>query len=188
MKQIIAYIKTFIKETDIFLSLLCISASVYGVLMVYSATYSSVKEGAFISRDAKTMIMAVGVGIAAALIISLIDYEIFLRLWPLVGVVCVGLMVLTLLIGVGPESRSDVKTWIVLGNTGLYFQPSELVKIGFIITFSAHLDKVREEIGKLKNVLMLCIHGAIPVLLVAVSGDMGSALDAAEHAPLLHLS
>ena len=176
MKQIIAYIKTFIKETDIFLSLLCISASVYGVLMVYSATYSSVKEGAFISRDAKTMIMAVGVGIAAALIISLIDYEIFLRLWPLVGVVCVGLMVLTLLIGVGPESRSDVKTWIVLGNTGLYFQPSELVKIGFIITFSAHLDKVREEIGKLKNVLMLCIHGAIPVLLVAVSGDMGSAL------------
>ena len=119
MKQIIAYIKTFIKETDIFLSLLCISASVYGVLMVYSATYSSVKEGAFISRDAKTMIMAVGVGIAAALIISLIDYEIFLRLWPLVGVVCVGLMVLTLLIGVGPESRSDVKTWIVLGNTGL---------------------------------------------------------------------
>ena len=176
MRKIISYLKTFIKETDIFLSLLCVTVSVYGILMVYSATYSSRLEGSFISRDARTMILAVCVGIVAALIISAIDYEIFLRFWPAVGAVCILLMILTLLIGVGPESRSDVKTWIVLGNTGLYFQPSELVKLGFIITFAAHLDKVRDEIGKLTNVLLLCAHGAVPVLLVAVSGDMGSAL------------
>lgn len=176
MRKIISYLKTFIKETDIFLSLLCVIISVYGVLMVYSATYSSVPDDGFISRDAKTMILAICVGMAAALVISAVDYEVVLRLWPAVGAVCVLLMVLTLLIGVGPDSRSDVKTWIVLGNTGLFFQPSELVKLGFIVTFSAHLDKVRDEIGKLTNVLLLCAHGAVPVLLVAVSGDMGSAL------------
>lgn len=176
MRKIISYLKTFIKETDIFLSLLCIIISVYGVLMVYSATYSSVPEGSFISRDARAMVLAICVGMVAALIISAVDYEILLRLWPAVGAVCVLLMILTMLIGVGPDSRSDVKTWIALGNTGLFFQPSELVKLGFIITFSAHLDKVRDEIGKFLNVILLCAHGAVPVLLVAVSGDMGSAL------------
>ena len=79
-------------------------------------------------------------------------------------------------IGVGPESRPDVKTWIKLGNLGIYFQPSELLKIGFIITFAVHIDAVRDNLDSLKNIILLCIHAGVPTLLVLVTGDMGSAL------------
>ena len=175
MDKIITQIKSFIKETDKILLFLCITVSALGVILVSSATGNG--EELF-SRDAKVMMLAVSAGIIASLIISVIDYNFIVRLWPIIAGVCLLLMFLLFIpgVGVGPAERPDAKTWIVLGNTGLFFQPSELVKLGFIITFTVHVDYVRDSINSLKNVLFLCIHGAIPVLLVLVSGDMGSAL------------
>lgn len=175
MNKIISQIKTFIKETDKFLLFLSVLISVFGILLVSSATRTGEE---MISRDARVMIIAVSVGVIMSLIISVIDYNFIIRLWPVIAGVCIFLMLLLFIpgVGVGPPSRPDVKTWIVLGSSGLYFQPSELVKIGFIITFTVHLDTVRDDINSLKNVILLCIHAAVPVLLVLVSGDMGSAL------------
>lgn len=175
MNKIISQIKSFIKETDKILLFLCILISALGILLVSSATGSGDE---LFSRDAKVMMLAVSVGVVAALIISVIDYNFIVRLWPIIAGVCLLLMLLLFIpgVGVGPPERPDAKTWIVLGNTGLFFQPSELVKIGFIITFTVHIDYVRDNLNSLKNILFLCIHGAIPVLLVLVSGDMGSAL------------
>lgn len=175
MSKIISHIKTFFKETDKILLFLCMLVSAFGVLMVTSATRSSSSEN-LLSRDARVMLLAVAAGIVIALIISAIDYNFIVRLWPVIAFVCIVLMVLLFFIGTGPDSRSDVKTWLMLGNTSLYFQPSELVKIGFIITFSFHLDAVRDNINSLKNVILLCLHGAVPTVLVTASGDMGSAL------------
>ena len=56
------------------------------------------------------------------------------------------------------------------------FQPSELVKIGFIITFGVHLDKVKEKINNIFSILQLGANAAVPIVLVAATGDMGSAL------------
>lgn len=175
MDKIISQIKSFIKETDKFLLFLCILLSTFGVLLVSSATHSG--ETLF-SRDARVMLLAVIAGIIIALMISVIDYNFIVKLCPIIGGICIVLMLLLLIpgVGVGPSSRSDAKTWIVLGNTGLYFQPSELVKIGFIITFGVHLDSVRDNINSIKNIMLLCIHGAIPIVLVVITGDMGSAL------------
>ena len=175
MNRIISQIKSFIKETDKILLFLSVLISTFGVLLVASATGSG--NGEF-SRDARVMIIAVVMGIVMSLIISVIDYNFIIKLWPVIAGVCLVLMLVLFIpgVGVGPPSRPDVKTWIVLGNSGLYFQPSELVKIGFIITFAVHLDSLRDNINELKSILFLCIHGAIPILLVLVSGDMGSAL------------
>ena len=175
MNKIISHIKTFIKETDKILLFLCILMSVFGVLLVASATADG--AGFVFSRDARVMVIAIAAGIALAMIISLVDYNFIVRMWPVIAAVCVIMMLLLFTpLGTGPTEREEVKTWIKLGNSGLYFQPSELVKIGFIITFSVHADTVRDNINKIKNLLLLCIHGVIPVLLVTVSGDMGSAL------------
>lgn len=175
MKRIITQIKSFIKETDKILLFLCILISALGVLLVSSATGTG---EAMLSRDARVMLIAVVAGIVMSLVISVIDYNFIVRLWPIVAGVCLLLMLLLFIpgVGVGPPSRPDVKTWIKLGNLGLYFQPSELVKIGFIITFSVHIDATRDNLDSIKNLLFLCIHAAIPVFLVLVSGDMGSAL------------
>lgn len=169
-----ASVKQYIKETDKWLLLFTIAASIYGIMLVFSATYADRGDRA-IPRDALVMALAFLIGIVACMIISSIDYEIMARLWILVAIGCVLLMVITMFFGkaLNPQ-RQDARSWLDLGP--IAFQPSELVKVGFILTFSVHLDLVKEEINKFKNVVLLCIHGAIPVLLVMLTGDDGSAL------------
>ena len=174
MKQILKEIKHFIKETDKALLFLCILASAFGSLSVMSATKWTVSDGGMFSRDFIVMVAAVCAGIFIALVISVIDYEFILKLAPLIGLVCIGLMVLLFIIGVGPLERPDAKTWIKFGS--IYFQPSEIVKIGFIITFGVHIERVKSNINHPFSILQLGLHAIIPVVLVIKSGDMGSAL------------
>ena len=166
------------RETDWLFLTLCFLLSAFGVLMVASASFRTKAEGALLSRDAVVMILATMLGLAIALVISFIDYDLILKLWPLVALGSVGLMLLLLTpLGVAPDARSDARSWLkILPRFNLYLQPSEILKIGFIITFSVHLDKVRHELSSFRNVLLLCIHAAIPIGLVVVTGDMGSAL------------
>lgn len=174
MGKIFYWIKDFFKGTDKLLLGLCMVLSSIGVVMVYSATRVNLTEDQIISRDARTMFLAVVMGIIMALVISSFDYEAVARLWPLIAIVCLGLMMSLFVIGSSPEGRDDAISWIKLGS--FYFQPSELLKIGFIITFSVHLDTVREDINKIKNVILLGIHAMIAIGLVVLTGDMGSAL------------
>lgn len=164
-------IKKIFRQTDILFVAICLALSAFGIIMVSSATQSG---DSILSRDAKVMILATCMGLFAAMVISFIDYDIILKLWPLVGLASVVLMLGLFAFGVSPEGRSDAFSWYKIGS--LYFQPSEIVKIGFIITFSFHISKVKNNISSLKNVFFLCIHAAIPILLVVVTGDMGSAL------------
>lgn len=164
-------IKKAIRQTDILLLIICLALSIFGIIMVFSATYDG---EALLSRDGKVMILATVLGLAAAMVISFIDYDIILKLWPLAGIAGVLIMLGLFVFGTSPEGRSDAFSWYRFGS--LYFQPSEIVKIAFIITFAHHLSKVKNEISSLKNVFFLCVHAFIPIFLVVVTGDMGSAL------------
>ena len=91
MNRIITQIKSFIKETDKILLFLCMLVSALGILLVSSATGSGDE---LFSRDAKVMLLAVSAGVIASLIISVIDYNFIVRLWPIVAGVCLLLMFL----------------------------------------------------------------------------------------------
>ena len=168
------YLVYFWKSTDKLLLFLCLLASAFGVLMVTSATWHTMKEGAALPRDTYTMIAAVVLGLIIAMAISLVDIDIWCRMWYIWAIVGVALMVFILFFGTAPSARSDARTWIKLGV--IYFQPSELVKVFFITTFAVHLDHIREELNKFKNVVLLALHALFPFLLVSISGDDGSAL------------
>ena len=174
MRKFFKTIKNFIKETDKILLLLCTLASAYGCVSVLSATLWTVSEGEKFSRDFIVMCAACIVGIIIALIISLIDYEFIMKMAPFIGIFCIGIMLLLFAVGVGPIERPDAKTWLKFGS--IFFQPSELVKIGFIITFGVHLEKLKSNINHPLSILQLGVHALVPVLLVMKSGDMGSAL------------
>ena len=165
---------TFLKGTDFVTLLSALIASAYGLSLVYSATHSSLKDGKIISSDVRSMIVSVLLGVIIAIVVSNIDYEIISKLWPIIAAGCAALMVYTFFFGVAPSARQDAKSWIDLKI--FYFQPSELLKVGFIISFSYHLDLVRDKINKIKTIIPLVIHGAIPVGLVMMTGDAGSAL------------
>ena len=172
MQKFRSWFKLYIRETDKLLFFLCLCASVFGMLLVYSAT----KNGAtkLIPSELRTMLIAVGVGLILCLLISFLDYEVIIRLWPLIAIFCVLIMCALFKWGVAPNARQDARSWFDLKI--FFFQPSELVKIGFIITFAVHLDAVKDHVSKFTTVLLLGIHALIPIGLVMGTGDDGSAL------------
>ena len=50
------------------------------------------------------------------------------------------------------------------------------MKIGFIITLSMHIELIGDRLTVFTHILLLGLHAAIPIGLVVLSGDMGSAL------------
>jgi len=174
LKKFFSLTKRFIQETDNLLLILISATSIFGILMVYTTTRCRLEDGQTIARDATVMIIAAVLGIIATLVISAIDYELIMKLWPIIAGVCVLLMLITLIFGVAPDERPDSKCWLPIGS--FYFQTSELVKIGFLITFSMHLELLRDRINTFKAIFALGAHAVIPIILVILTGDMGSAL------------
>ena len=85
MGNIKDYIVYFWKGTDKVLLFLCLLASSAGVLMVTSATWHTMKEGALLPRDSVALIAAVLIGLIIAMGISLIDIDIFAKSWYIWG-------------------------------------------------------------------------------------------------------
>lgn len=173
-------LKPVLKETDFFLYLMCIFTSAFGALMVYSATRNeAIEDGILLSRDCLIMVIASGVGIALCLLISFLDYDSLVRLWPFIGGVCLLLILLLFPFGDGPSDRPNARCWLPIlsfGDTKVNFQPSELAKIGFIITFTAHIEAVKDNINSIKNVLLLTLHALVPIGLIIITDDLGSAI------------
>jgi rod shape determining protein RodA len=174
LKKYFSKAKQFAGETNGILLLLITITSIFGILMVHSSTRWLLEDGQAIQRDAVVMIVAAVLGIIATLVISAIDYELITKLWPIIGGICIVLMLITLVFGAAPEARPDSKCWLKFGS--VYFQTSELVKIGYVITFSMHLELLKDKINEIKSLVFLGIHAVIPIGLVVLTGDMGSAL------------
>ena len=168
MRHLLSRIADFFRETDKILLLLCFFASSYGCIAVFSTTYYMENFRPVFIQTLCTIL-----GLFAALVISAFDYERLLKRWYLVAILGLIPVILTFFIGFAPEGTDD-KAWLNLGFTT--FQPSELLKICFIITFSAHIRKIKPNINKLKYLIPLCMHGAAPVLLIHFQGDDGTAL------------
>lgn len=169
MKKAFSTVWNYIKRTDKLFWLLTITASVYGFLLIYSQQ----RNGG--TNFLKTQIIAVGIGYIAAVIISCIDYNFIGKLWWLLGGFALALTILVFFVGIQITGTDDVG-WINIGF--ISFQPSELTKICFIVTFAKHIsvllkyDKLKTFIG----VMTLVIHAAIPILLIHMQGDDGAAL------------
>lgn len=174
MKQFLNNIRLFWRETDKLLFLTSLLTSAFGLLMVFSATRHDRLEDQLFARDFLIMFIATALGIVLCLIISYFNYEVFTRYWMIIGGICIVSLLLLFPFGTGPDERPDVHTWL---NFKVFsIQPSEFVKIGFIITFGVHLDRLRDRINKPLSILQLGLHAMIPTFLVLETGDMGSAL------------
>ena len=107
-------------------------------------------------------------GYGVAFLITLIDYREFTNFWYLIAGFCVFLMIYTLLFADAVQSAGGVnaRAWITIG--GRSFQPSELVKIGFMITFAKHIE-VLKRYEKLESFLQVALLGVRADSRVAVS-------------------
>ncbi len=161
----------YIKSVDKLLLFFCLTASATSLVLLYS-----IIENGFLPSNKLLIIQSIAIllGIGVAIVVSLFDYHTLAALWKLYLPVSVLLVLLTFTpLGITREG-SDDQAWLPLGPTT--FQPSELLKLAFIFTFALHLEKVRENLNKPLNLLLLCLHGIAPTALIALQGDFGSAL------------
>ncbi|MBE6862695.1 MAG: hypothetical protein E7497_07365 [Ruminococcus sp.] len=143
-------------------SLLIFSISENGVLEKVGPTYW------------KTQLISMGMGIVVAVIISLFNYQKLVKLWFLYVPIALILVGLTFTALGYQRDGADDRAWLNLGF--VQFQPSEVLKISFILSFGYHLSKDEENMNKPLHMLLLCIHGVIPIGLIALQGDYGTAI------------
>lgn len=170
MKVIWNKVKEFFQSLDLVLVLICLSCSAISM----ACMYSFYETGEINRSRILIQLAAVVLGLIVALVLSAIDYEFLAKLWKIHAPVALLLVLATFVFGVAPNINApDDKAWLDLGITT--FQPSELLKISFILTFAYHLSKVGDDINHLKPFLLLCLHGMVPVVLVVIQGDLGTA-------------
>jgi rod shape determining protein RodA len=122
------------------------------------------------------------VGLCAIVVLVNVDYRLFVeRYWKILWLVSVALLGITLVFGAtganGAESSN--KSWLTIvkiGSREFQIQPSEFIKIAFIISFSKHISLVQDKINKIKTLIPLAIHAGAIVGLILLSGDLGVAL------------
>lgn len=113
------------------------------------------------------------IGFLLLLILTRTDYDMLGQLGVYIYIVSALFLVAVLFIGTGGE-EVGTKGWIRIGPVGI--QPSELVKIGFIISFAKHLDTVREDINRPGVLLFLLLHAGFLIGLVLLQPDLGTAV------------
>lgn len=86
----------------------------------------------------------------------------------------IGLTLLTFTsLGTSGLEGADDKAWIDLGF--MTIQPAEFLKLAFILSFAYHCFKTKDFFNNPLNILGLCVHAGIPILLVMLQGDDGTA-------------
>ena len=134
-------------------------------------------------RRAVVQAGAAAIGILVAILLSNIDYRSLVNVWPVHVVLTWGLVLPTLVIRnvtIGPltigynAGDTDNYSWYKLG--GFTFQPTELAKISFILTFAMHLNNVRSRLNEPKELGKLLLHLFVPIGIIHIQGDDGTAI------------
>lgn len=166
-------IKSYFERTDFIFWIISFFISVFSLLLLLSVSRTS-NFGYF-----KTQLIAIIIGYLGAFLITKSDYRIIAKYYVLISIICILLIICTLIFGTAITGNSgiDAKAWIKLPG-GVSFQPSELAKIGFMITFSKHLSILKEknELKSFLNVSLLGAHALVPIVLTHFQGDDGAAI------------
>lgn len=162
----------YLRRADILLWLILAAIAAYSLILLKSVSQATT-ENYF-----RTQVLAVGLGLIGAIIISAIDYVEVANFWYLLAGFSIFLMLYTAMFGEEVTGGGGVAARAWINIAGRTFQPSELVKIAFIITYGKHLDalKRRGSLDEPLQVILLGAHALVPLLLCEIQGDTGAAI------------
>ena len=173
-----------LRQTDAVLLALCVASTLYGMVLIASAT-------SFRGTLKYVAVQGLGllIGLVLYLFLSSIDVFELAKQWKWLLGFNVGFLLL-LLTPFG-QTRNGNRAWLGVNdigkNLGVGFlrnfpvtvQPAEVVKIFFIVLLAYQLAllKDRRDLVRFENVIQPTAHTAFMVgLIVVISGDAGSAL------------
>ena len=173
-----AILADFIQQADLVLLGLCCAATLYGMVLIASATRYMGADG--IIRYVGVQGAAMALGLCAYVFMSMIDVEIVLKKWKWVlafNIIFIGLLLTPL--GVGGATTGN-QAWLKIPGIPFQIGPAEIVKITFTLLLAKQLEWLREEKRDLKSFSSAMMVAGHTLLLmgyyVVISGDMGNAL------------
>ena len=140
-------------------------ASGFGLLVVYSASHPGPTPDLY-----KGQIVRVLIGLVLLGLVMLFDYHTIVDRAEVFYIVIVGFLIYLVLFG---GLRAGTNRWLELG-IGT-FQPGELAKIGIVIFLAKYFAAVRKDQLGTSEVLITGIFVGIPLVLIALQPDLGTA-------------
>lgn len=171
MKQRLRRFGSFLLRSDLFLLILCLATAVFGLFILYSATRTYETE-----RYMTVQIGALAIGIVLYFLFTVLDADLLSQRWYILLPLSV-LLILSLRFW-GVEGGTGNKSWLRFFGIGI--QPSEIVKLAFVLLLARQLRWLKERqrgINAVSSVFLLLAHfGLFFILIIYISADWGSAL------------
>ena len=171
------FIKEFFQRADIFLLVMCILCSIFGITMIEKAVTGMYEGGWNMSVPAKYLAVQIGsmiLGIIAFVLFTVIDVDLVARQWKLL--MLVDLVLLVALVLFGEDDGTGNSAWIRFAGIGV--QPSEIIKVIYIIVSARQMTYLKEykDINSFFSVVQMAAHFLLVFgSIVVVSSDLGSA-------------
>lgn len=171
MRTLFSPIEEFFRKGDKVLLFLCLLASGYGLVLIYSATRYLRSN-----RPVLVQLLAICLGVAAYVILTFVDLRLFVdKCWKWIAFFDVA-FVLSVLTPFG-HSVDGNRNWLKFHDSLPLIQPDEIVKLPLILLLAWQMSRIREkehDISSIPSVFQLAGHTLFMVALVAgVCGDMG---------------
>ncbi len=157
------------------LLILCSLIFAIGLVMIFSTSSAEVLDhdlGVSTHQALLRQLLYGVVGIGAAFFIWNVGYLRFLQLSPLLLRICIVLLILTLIPGIGREVNGS-RRWLVFA--GFSFQPSEFVKYCVPAFFIDRILRLKGRQPTLREFFTLVGVTAIPILLILIEPNNGTA-------------
>lgn len=174
MSTLLSPFREFTRKGDLILLSLCLAASGFGLMLIYSATR-------FEDNNKAILVQLIGIllGVAAYVILTFVDFQLFAESnWKLLFGFSV-VFILLLLTPLGKEVGGNLN-WIALDRIipgfPMNIQPNEIVKIPFILILALQLSSLQSK-GDISSIPSVAQMGGFTLfmlaLIAAVCGDMG---------------
>lgn len=149
-----------------------IALVIFGIIMIYSASYiwADYKfNDSF--KYVKQQLLFFVLGIFLIYFVTKIDYKVYYKKANLFLIICLLLLVLVLIPGIGVV-RNGSRSWFGIGSFGI--QPSEAVKLAMILWVSKYLSNTNKVYKGIKPVLPVLILLMLVFGLIMLQPDFGT--------------
>ena len=164
-------LREFFRKGDLVLLSLCVAASAYGLVLIYSATRYLESN-----RNVIVQSVAIVLGILVYIALSSVDFELLTeKSWKLLLAFNVVFNLLTLT-PLGLE-RNGNRSWLGVEGFPVNIQPAEITKLSFVLLLAWQCIKLRDRgISRPSSVFQLAGHTVLLCGIITVaSGDFGMA-------------
>jgi rod shape determining protein RodA len=158
-------------HVDVLLLVLPIAISGLGLLMIYDSSRNrlaaqGLSKYYYVERQG----LALGIGLAAMIVLMLIDYRRIRDLWALIYLAILPLLAGVIVLG---RNHKGAQAWFQLGP--FQFQPSEIAKVVLIVAIAGYCHQHRGDLDAWRLGVIIALSGVVMGLVYA-QHDLGTTL------------